>query len=124
VRKVKRRDPLWARLLIVFGALLMLGSGAAVVGSKVLFAAATKDVTRQNLLGSANTERQHASITGAKNILLVGLDTRPNQDPSKLTRSDSIIIMHIPASHDQAYLISLPRRTTTARFRTGAAKTR
>jgi polyisoprenyl-teichoic acid--peptidoglycan teichoic acid transferase len=109
VRKAKRRDPLWARLLVLFGALLMLGSGGAVVGSKVLFAAATKDVTRQNLLGSANTERQHATITGAKNILLVGLDTRPNQDPSKLTRADSIILMHIPASHDQAYLVSLPR---------------
>jgi LCP family protein required for cell wall assembly len=109
VRKARRRDPLWARLLIVFGALLMLVSGGAVVGSKVLFAAATKDVTRQNLLGSANTERQHATITGAKNILLVGLDTRPKQDPSTLTRSDSIIIMHIPASHDRAYLVSLPR---------------
>jgi polyisoprenyl-teichoic acid--peptidoglycan teichoic acid transferase len=110
VRKARRRDPLWARLLVIFGAVLMLGSGTAVVGSKVLFAAATKDVTRQNLIGSANTEqRKHASITGAKNILLVGVDARPNQDPTQGTRSDSIIIMHIPASHDRAYLISLPR---------------
>jgi LCP family protein required for cell wall assembly len=111
VRSAKRRDPFWARLLIVFGALLMVASGTAVVGSKVLFAAATKDVTRQNLIGSANTERQHATITGAKTILLVGLDTRPKQDPSTLTRSDSIILMHIPASHDRAYLVSLPRDT-------------
>jgi polyisoprenyl-teichoic acid--peptidoglycan teichoic acid transferase len=108
-RRGRRRDPLWARLLVVFGAVLMLVSGVAVVGSKALFAAATKDVTQQNLLGSANTERKHVSITGAKNILLVGLDTRPKQDPSVLTRSDSIIIMHIPAGHDRGYLVSLPR---------------
>jgi polyisoprenyl-teichoic acid--peptidoglycan teichoic acid transferase len=109
VRKPRRRDPLWARLLVIFGALLMLGSGTGVVGSKVLFAAATKDVTRQDLIGSANTERKHATITGAKNILLVGVDIRASQDPKVGTRSDSIIIMHIPASHDRAYLISVPR---------------
>ncbi|MBX6357889.1 MAG: LCP family protein [Micromonosporaceae bacterium] len=110
VRKARRRDPLWARLLVIVGALLMVGSGTAVVGSKVLFAAATKDVTRQNLIGSANTEqRKHASIKGAKNILLVGVDIRASQNPKVGTRADSIIILHIPASHDQAYLVSLPR---------------
>jgi polyisoprenyl-teichoic acid--peptidoglycan teichoic acid transferase len=109
VRRPKRRDPLWARLLIISGAVLMLLSGVAVIGSKALFAAATKSVTQQNLLGSAKTERKHVSITGAKNILLVGLDARPKQKAGDLTRSDSIIIMHIPASHDRAYLMSLPR---------------
>jgi polyisoprenyl-teichoic acid--peptidoglycan teichoic acid transferase len=108
-KRGKRRDPLWARLLVVFGAILMLVSGVAVVGSKALFAAATKDLTQQNLLGAAKSERKHVSITGAKNILLVGLDTRPRQDPSVLTRSDSIIILHIPASHDRGYMVSIPR---------------
>jgi LCP family protein required for cell wall assembly len=108
-KRGRRRDPLWARLLVVFGALLMMASGVAVVGSKALLAAATSSVTQQNLLGAANTQRQHVTITGAKNVLLVGLDTRPGQDPSVLTRSDSIIILHITASHDQAYMVSLPR---------------
>src|SRR5688500_13193716 len=40
----KRRAPLWARLLIAFGALLMLLSGGAIVGGKVLLYEATSGV--------------------------------------------------------------------------------
>ncbi len=107
-KKRRRKDPLWARLLVIFGAVMMLGSGVTVVGSKALMAAATKDVNQQDLLGSSNDEVKHASVTGAKNILLVGLDVRPNQNIGG-TRSDSIILLHIPASHDRAYMVSFPR---------------
>ncbi len=105
----KRRDPLWARLMVVFGALLMLVSGVAIFGSKFLVAQATKSVTQQNLLGGAGQDRAHVSINGAKNILLVGVDARTNQNPNDPIRSDSIIILHIPASHDRGYLVSIPR---------------
>ncbi len=43
-------------------------------------------------------------------MLLVGLDTRPDNG-SIGSRSDSIIIAHIPAAHDRVYLISIPRDT-------------
>ncbi|TYC20307.1 LytR family transcriptional regulator [Micromonospora sp. MP36] len=84
-------------------------SGVALGGSQFLLHTATSKITQQNLLGAAAAPRQHQSITGAKNILLVGVDTRPNQDPSQLTRADSIILVHIPADHSQAYMVSLPR---------------
>jgi LCP family protein required for cell wall assembly len=87
----------------------MAGSGVAVAGSRVLLSTATETVTQQNLLGEARPEVKRVSVKGAKTILLVGLDTRPNQDPSKLTRSDSIILLHVPADHRAAYLVSLPR---------------
>ena len=110
----KRRDPLWARLLVIFGAVLMLTSGAAIFGTKAILAEATKSVKQQNLLGSGGKDRAHVSINGAKNILLVGVDSRPNQNPKDLVRSDSIMILHIPASHDQGYLVSIPRDTYVA----------
>ncbi|GAA3337347.1 hypothetical protein GCM10020358_13260 [Amorphoplanes nipponensis] len=91
------------------GALLLAGSGAAVAGTRVLLGTATETVTQQQLLGDTRVPAKRVSVKGAKTILLVGLDTRPNQDPAKLTRSDSIILLHIPADHRGAYLVSLPR---------------
>jgi LCP family protein required for cell wall assembly len=52
------------------------------------------------------------AVSGALNILLVGSDSR---DPDALVnqasqwRADTIIIMHIPADHSRAYLVSIPR---------------
>jgi anionic cell wall polymer biosynthesis LytR-Cps2A-Psr (LCP) family protein len=107
----RTRTPRWARWCVLVGSLLLVASGGAVVASRVLLATATHSITQQNLLGAVKTgtERQHAKVTGAKNILLVGLDTRQNQDPNQLSRSDSIIILNIPADHSQGYLVSIPR---------------
>jgi anionic cell wall polymer biosynthesis LytR-Cps2A-Psr (LCP) family protein len=82
-----------------------------VAAIKVAATTATHSVAKADLLGTVRTgtERQHAQVTGVKNILLVGLDTRPGQNPSQLTRSDSIMILHIPADHSTGYLVSLPR---------------
>jgi len=101
----------WARWLIALGATLMLLATGTVVGARMVLSSATRSVAQQDLLGKAqaSTVRQHAQITGAKNILLVGVDARPGQDPDLLVRSDSIMIMHIAADHHTAYLISLPR---------------
>jgi anionic cell wall polymer biosynthesis LytR-Cps2A-Psr (LCP) family protein len=109
----RHRAPRWARWCLVLGTVLLVGAGGAVVASRVVLATATRSVSRMNLLGTvkAGAQRQHATVTGAKNILLVGLDTRPNQDPSQPSRSDSIIILHVPADHTRGYLISLPRDT-------------
>jgi anionic cell wall polymer biosynthesis LytR-Cps2A-Psr (LCP) family protein len=109
--RTKRRGPRWARWCVLLGSLLLVAGGGSVVAIKVLLTTATHTVAQQDLLGTVRTttERKHAEVKGTKNILLVGLDTRPNQDPSKPTRSDSIMILHIPADHAHGYLISVPR---------------
>jgi LCP family protein required for cell wall assembly len=95
---------------VIFGALLMLGSGVVIVGNKAIFAAATSSISQQNLLGNAgNQAKGHVSINGAKNILLVGLDSRPNQNSTDPIRSDSVMVLHVPADHTSAYLVSIPR---------------
>jgi anionic cell wall polymer biosynthesis LytR-Cps2A-Psr (LCP) family protein len=101
-----RRDPLWARLAVVFGALLMLLSGGTLVGSRILIGQATSDITQATLLdGKAVAGR---NINGAINLLLVGIDAR-SWNVESGARADSILIAHIPATHDQAYLVSVPR---------------
>jgi LCP family protein required for cell wall assembly len=52
----------------------------------------------------------HARIDGPVNLLLAGIDERAT-DPTGGARSDTVMIVHIPASHDRAYLISIPRDT-------------
>ena len=101
-------DPLWARLFVIFGALMMLASGTAIIGNKLVFDAAVDNFNHADLLDPAQP-KTHVSINGAKNILLVGIDARPDQDPTLPIRSDSIMILHIPATHDRAFLVSIPR---------------
>ena len=103
------KDPLWAKMLILGGALLMMLSGGVLVGGKVLISSATDAIDTESMLGDAavNADGDTASIEGAINILMLGLDER--EDTGEPVRADSIIILHVPSTHDQAYLISVPR---------------
>jgi polyisoprenyl-teichoic acid--peptidoglycan teichoic acid transferase len=103
----RRRDPLWARILIVVGALLMVGSGGVIIGEKYLVNRYTREISQRTFGGSGAVS--HVSINGEINFLLAGVDERPDNGDS--VRADSIIVMHIPAGHDRAYLISIPRDT-------------
>lgn len=108
VPRRRRRDPLWARLLVMFGALLMVLSGGAIVGSKVLISQATGSIEQADLLGGAG--KAGHSLDGPIDMLLLGVDKRASWKAED-TRADTIIILHIPATHDQAYLLSIPRDT-------------
>jgi polyisoprenyl-teichoic acid--peptidoglycan teichoic acid transferase len=108
VKRSQRRFPVWARWCLGVGAVLMVLSGGTIVVAEVALDKATSSVKQQNLLGAA--AQQHVEIKGAKNILLVGLDTRASwAGTDQLSRSDSIILLHIPADHRTGYLISIPR---------------
>ncbi|MFC3503406.1 LCP family protein [Micromonospora krabiensis] len=111
-KRKRRKDPLWARLTVVFGAVLMMSSGVAIVGSKAVISSATGDIAQRNLLGEAGkTDAEGgANLDGPIDMLLLGVDARERWAADDV-RSDSIIILHIPATHDQAYLISIPRDT-------------
>jgi LCP family protein required for cell wall assembly len=108
----KKKDPLWAKLTVVAGAVLMVSSGAGIVGSKWVISSATSAVTQDNLLGDTKktTAEGGNSLKGPIDLLLMGVDARKRWAVDDI-RADTIIILHIPASHDQAYLVSIPRDT-------------
>ncbi|MCA2212649.1 LCP family protein [Jidongwangia harbinensis] len=110
--KRKRRDPLWARLTVVLGAVLMMASGAGIVGSKWFISNATSAVSQDNLLGGTKKSAAEGgnSLKGSIDLLLMGVDARKRWAVDDL-HADTIIVLHIPASHDQAYLVSIPRDT-------------
>jgi len=107
--KSGRHAPLWARLCAVFGCLLMVLSGGALVTSQVLVSRYANAVETKDLFGNAanGAARQPVSdIEGPLNILLVGIDPR---DSGTAPLSDSIIVVHIPKGLKQAYVYSIPR---------------
>jgi LCP family protein required for cell wall assembly len=111
-KRGRRKDPLWARLTLIFGAVLMLTSGVAIVGSKALISQATGNIAQRNLLGDAGKSSAEggANLEGSIDMLLLGVDARERWAADDV-RADTIIVLHIPATHDQAYLISIPRDT-------------
>ena len=107
--KTGRRAPLWARLCAIFGCVLMVVSGGALVTSQVLVSRYANAVETKDLFGNAAagaTKAPVSEIKGPVNILLVGIDPR-NDNTAPL--SDSIIIVHIPKGLKQAYVFSIPR---------------
>jgi LCP family protein required for cell wall assembly len=100
------RAPLWAKLCVAFGAIIMVVSGAVVVVPRLVANWATGQIPHEDLIP---TELRGNNIDGSINVLLLGLDERTsNTEPA---HTDSIIIVHVPATHDQAYMISIPRDT-------------
>jgi polyisoprenyl-teichoic acid--peptidoglycan teichoic acid transferase len=113
-RGVRRKSPPWARVLLAAGIVLTLASGAGITMLTVAEQQVNAALPDQDLLGSVQgaAQQAHADVKGAKNILLVSLDTRPSWTKShEPSRSDSIIILHIPADHSTAYMLSIPRDT-------------
>jgi LCP family protein required for cell wall assembly len=105
-RRRRRRTPIWAALTVTAGALLMLLSGTAIAGYEMLSNRYLDDnVQQENLLGDAAAD-PGKELEGPINLLLLGVE-----EQGEGARSDSILVLHIPASHDQAYLISFPRDT-------------
>jgi len=81
------------------------------VGVKSLLGQVDKAVPTANNFIDHGTKQ--VDISGAINLLMIGLDTR-DDNPGLGSRADSIIIGHIPASHDAVYLMSIPRDTYVA----------
>ncbi|HLL69204.1 MAG TPA: glycosyltransferase [Micromonosporaceae bacterium] len=106
------RDPLWSRLCIRLGVLLVVCSATVGVGGKVMMDRYQNSLRQADLLGPSATYYGQAGAPSADrplNVLLVGLDWRKGQTGT--IRSDTVMILHIPRNRSQAYLFSLPRDT-------------
>jgi LCP family protein required for cell wall assembly len=95
----------------VFGVVLALASGTVIGAGKVLANRYENSVKRDTLIADdarAEPARAPARISGPLNFLLLGSDARPLENADG-TRADTIIIAHVPASLDKAFLVSIPR---------------
>jgi LCP family protein required for cell wall assembly len=112
VGKTRRmRSPLWTKLVIFLGVVLMLVS-LGLLGSEQFLAARYSAALHRDTLLAPNARHDGGahptSLAGPLNYLLIGSDARAS-NPGMGARSDTIIIVHIPATLDRAYMISIPR---------------
>jgi anionic cell wall polymer biosynthesis LytR-Cps2A-Psr (LCP) family protein len=113
VKAEKPRAPRWARLCAIFGALLMVLSGGALVASQALVDRYASSVKTADLFGDAAvgaTKEPVSDIKGPLNILLVGIDPR---NATTRPLADSIMIVHVEADLRTAYVLSVPRDLVT-----------
>ncbi len=117
--KRKLKSPLWAKLCVIFGAVLLLFSTSAYGANWFIKHRYDNNVNRADLLGS-NRKHGSNSVKGPLNFLIIGSDSRDTEDynpkdPSSRKssvdgeRSDTIILVHIPKGNGHAYIISIPR---------------
>ncbi|MEV6811196.1 LCP family protein [Micromonospora sp. NPDC051296] len=85
----------------------MLLATLAVVGLRVLTARYERSITREQLL-DPTARAGRTDLDGPLNYLLVGSDRRPG-DTGPQQRTDTILIVHVPAGLREGYLVSVPR---------------
>ncbi|MEV4705362.1 LCP family protein [Actinoplanes sp. NPDC049316] len=107
-----RRKPRWGRIALVAGAAVLVLGLVAGISLYGYANGLNGDLKRTDAFSDLTNGRPVKTVDGALNILLVGSDSR-DPDASKETtnawRADTLIIMHIPADHKSAQLVSIPR---------------
>jgi hypothetical protein len=99
------KDPLWAKLCVILGAVVMAVSGLTVVVPKIAAAWFTSGIDK---IDAIPDELKGTDISGPINFLLLGMDDREGEGVDG-ARADSIVLVHVPAAHDRVFMISLPR---------------
>lgn len=107
-RPRKRRALRFLLIAALAGALL--GGGGAIAGGLYL-RSVDEDIVRVDAFAEVPAEgRPEKVVQKARNILLLGSDSR-DPDNTGGSRSDTIILAHLPADRSSAQLISIPRDT-------------
>jgi LCP family protein required for cell wall assembly len=104
--------PRWGRIALVAVAAVVVLALLSAVGMWIYASKLNDDLARTDAFSQVTAGRPAKNVDGAFNILIAGSDSRDPDAPvdrASKWRADTIIVMHVPASHDKAYLVSVPR---------------
>ena len=107
-----RLKPRWGRIALLAGLAVLI---IAVIAGISLYGYASNlddNLKRTDAFSQLTGDRPAKQVKGALNILLVGSDSRDpdtKDDQANAWRADTLILMHVPADHKTAQLISIPR---------------
>ncbi|WP_341721147.1 LCP family protein [Micromonospora sp. FIMYZ51] len=89
----------------------MLLGGAGMVAGGLYYRSVESSIERVDAFeGVPEESRPQTVATGAMNIMILGSDTR-DPDNTSGSRTDTIILAHLPKDRSSAQLISIPRDT-------------
>ncbi|MFG1868651.1 LCP family protein [Micromonospora arborensis] len=112
-KKARKKRPRWQKAaLITFVVLALLGGGGMIAGG-LYFRSINSGIERVDAFdGVPEAERPQVGEAGkgAMNIMMLGSDSR-DPDNESGSRTDTIIVAHLPKDRSSAQLISIPRDT-------------
>ncbi|WP_089004789.1 LCP family protein [Micromonospora viridifaciens] len=104
--------PRWGRIALVAGVTVLVLALLGGVGAWFYARNLDDDLARTDPFSEITGGRPAKKVDGALNILLAGTDSRDPDAPMDKAgewRADTLILMHVPADHKRAYLVSIPR---------------
>lgn len=106
-----RRRRRWRRVVLISLAVVLLLGGGAVVAGGLYLRSVESGIDRVDAFEDVPAEsRPEPVVEGAMNIMILGSDSR---DPESTggSRTDTIILAHLPKDRSSAQLVSIPRDT-------------
>ncbi|SNS01393.1 LCP family protein [Actinoplanes regularis] len=107
-----RIRPRWGRIALIAGGVVLILALAGGFFAVNYVNGIDDDLKRTNAFSGLSEDRPAKTVKGAFNILLVGSDSRDpdtKDDEANAWRADTLMIMHVPADHKNAQIVSIPR---------------
>ncbi|MEW2376020.1 LCP family protein [Micromonospora sp. NPDC047812] len=106
--KPRRR---WRRIALISLLVVALLGGGGLIAGGLYLRSVESDIERVDAFADVpEAGRPQAVAKGAMNILILGSDTRDPESTSG-SRTDTIILAHLPKDRSSAQLVSIPRDT-------------
>jgi LCP family protein required for cell wall assembly len=108
-----KRKRSWKRVLVITLVALLVIVGGATAATALYVRSVEKSIDKVDAFTEVPEEsrpEREAAAANALNLLLLGSDSRDPENTSG-SRSDTIIVAHLPADRSGAQLISIPRDT-------------